>query len=311
MANPAPPDSIQPPLRILVIADDKAGHQNQSLGLAQAIARYRPIELTQVDPVPPLEAGRCLLLEQRPSRWQGAPVPDLLISTGSGTHLSLLAATRIFPEAFSVLLCTSALPSRLFDLNVVPEHDNHSPGKNIVFTKGVLNKVVPSSKRTPGYGLMLIGGESKHYHWNNRKLIDQIHSVLAQAPQVDWHLTNSRRTPETFNRLLTTQLPQIRFHPWQETPPGWLPEQLANAGKVWVTPDSVSMVYESLTSGSEVYLFSLRSRRTRVARGIEALRGKEAGYLRHNILVEPSVSTTLWEADRIARIVLEKLAEQT
>jgi len=31
--------------RILVISDGKAGHENQSLGLAEAMARLRPAEI--------------------------------------------------------------------------------------------------------------------------------------------------------------------------------------------------------------------------------------------------------------------------
>ncbi len=302
--------NLPDPLQVLVIADDKAGHQNQSLGLAQAVERYCPINLTQVPPLPPLEAGKCLLQKQIPDQWQGTPHPDLIISTGSGTHLSLLAAGQIYRGSFTTLLCTSALPSSLFDLNPVPEHDNHRPGKNIVFTKGVLNKVIPGNRAEPDHGLILVGGESKHYRWNNRKLIDQIAEVVGQKTDTRWHLTNSRRTPERFNSLLRKQLPELTFHPWQETPPGWLPEQLARAGTIWVTPDSVSMVYESLTSGNRVYLFNLRSRGTRVARGIQALKGQQAGYLKDKLIVEPSVTTRLWEADRVAKILLNALSKK-
>ena len=310
MASAGDTASTSLPLQILVIADDKAGHQNQSLGLAQAIARHRRTNLNQTTPLSPLEAGKCLLQNRIPEQWQHLPRPDLIISTGSGTHLSLLAAGKVFPHSFTTLLCTSALPSFLFDLNVVPEHDNHRPGKNIIYTKGVLNKVCPSDRTEKGYGLILIGGESKHYRWNNRKLIDQIESLIEQSPETNWHLTNSRRTPEQFNNLLRKRLSSLTFHPWQETPAGWLPEQLARAEKIWVTPDSVSMVYESLTSGNQVYLFNLRSRNTRVAKGIEKLRGKETGYLKDKQIVEPETRSALWESDRVAQILLTALANQ-
>lgn len=308
--NENQPQANAQALQILVIADDKAGHQNQSLGLAQAIGRHVAVVITQAAPLTKLDIGQSLALQQAPPPWQGIPRPDIAICTGSGTHLSLLAVTRIFPECFTTLLCTSLLPSSLFDLNVVPEHDNHRPGSNIIFTKGVLNKVVPGEQKEVNYGLMLIGGESKHYRWSDHQLIEQIRSVCNQTPETHWHITNSRRTPQRFNELLQKQLPHLDFHPWQETPSGWLPKQLARAEKIWVTPDSVSMVYESLTSGNTVYLFRLKSRRTRVARGIEALRDKETGDLRKRQIIEPSATSPLWEAERIAHIILQKLGIQ-
>ena len=308
MSRPAAPDSAAHPLQLLIIADGKPGHENQSSGLAQAIARHRPVHITRVSPVTPAEALQGWLFRRLPDAWHDITEPDLIISTGSRTHLSLVAAGRIFSGAFTVLLCSSSLPSRLFDLNVVPEHDSHRPGRNIVFTKGVLNKVTPSETSQPGYGLMLIGGESKHYHWDNDELIRQMAAVVAQTPETSWHLTNSRRTPENLANRIQQDLPTVTFHPWQETPAGWLPEQLVDAEKIWVTPDSVSMVYESLTSGNRVYLFNLKSRKTRVSRGIEALQGHQTGYLRDDIIVEPEVTQPLREADRIARIVLERIA---
>jgi uncharacterized protein len=60
--------------------------------------------------------------------------------------------------------------------------------------------------------------------------------------------------------------------PVAETGPDWLPAQLARAGQVWVTADSVSMVYEALTAGAAVgVLETPRQRPSRVSRGLERL----------------------------------------
>jgi mitochondrial fission protein ELM1 len=48
-------------------------------------------------------------------------------------------------------------------------------------------------------------------------------------------------------------------------------EQLAQCGVVWVTPDSVSMVHEALSSGAVTGIFPMRHRGTRAAQGIGAL----------------------------------------
>ena len=76
--------------QIWIISDGKPGHLNQSRGLAEALARQRSVSIHEQPAL-----GRCqalgLLLrlgrsaEAQPSR------PALLIGTGHGTHLSLLA----------------------------------------------------------------------------------------------------------------------------------------------------------------------------------------------------------------------------
>jgi hypothetical protein len=65
----------------------------------------------------------------------------------------------------------------------------------------------------------------------------------------------------------------IQVFPAEATPSGWLEGQLARAGEAWVTPDSVSMVYEALTAGCRVGLFDLPAKpASRVARGVLALK---------------------------------------
>lgn len=39
------------------------------------------------------------------------------------------------------------------------------------------------------------------------------------------------------------------FSGFEETPPGWVEEHYASSRVVWVTADSISMVYEALSAG--------------------------------------------------------------
>jgi mitochondrial fission protein ELM1 len=98
--------------------------------------------------------------------------------------------------------------------------------------------------------------------------------------------------------------------PAQATPPDWLEEQLTQAGEVWVTPDSVSMVYEALTAGCRVGLFDLPSRPgSRVAKGVKDLLAQ--GYV--SLFPEKKApggsgqaAVHLNEAGRCAKVILEK-----
>ena len=56
------------------------------------------------------------------------------------------------------------------------------------------------------------------------------------------------------------------------TEPYWLPAQLQNVGYVWITEDSVSMVYEAITSGAVCGILDMpRKVNSRVTKGIDAL----------------------------------------
>ncbi|MCG8317618.1 MAG: mitochondrial fission ELM1 family protein [Pseudomonadales bacterium] len=295
------------PLQVLVIADGKPGHENQSLGLCEALEQYKDVQITHTRPLNILEATACIGLKRLPRSWKRIPAPDLVMGTGSDTHLSLIAAGRLY-DAFITLLCSSSLPALLFDLNVVPEHDRYRIAGDIIRTKGVLNRVKPSHHASADRGLILIGGISDHYRWDANKVIEQVTAVIKEQPDIHWQLSNSRRTPKAMNQAFQ-QLPQnATFTDWQETGRDWLPKQLADSQNIWVTPDSVSMVYEALTSGNKVYLFSLKPLKTRVSRSIEKMRGSQTGTLTKNGKIKSATSPIkIWEADRIAKIILERL----
>ena len=63
------------------------------------------------------------------------------------------------------------------------------------------------------------------------------------------------RTPEETDRLicsLVREQPDICYIPFLRTEPGWIEQQYSSNKTVWVTGDSMSMVYEALTAGCRV-----------------------------------------------------------
>ena len=244
---------IPPSLVIWLITDNKPGHVNQSLGLAEALARATS---TVIHPVPALPAWRAwmaLLLKRAPHPT--APAPDLILGAGHATHLTLLAARRA-RGGRAVVLMKPSLPRACFDLCILPEHDGVAADARTLVTEGALNRIRASDARNADLALMLIGGTSPHFAWNSDALELQIKSLLARTPDTHWTLTNSRRTPVDFLAQLPPH-PKLTIVPHTTTSPDWLPAQLAQCGTVWVTPDSASMVYEALTAGADVGVFDL------------------------------------------------------
>jgi len=297
------------PLVLWIVGDGKPGHENQSFGLAEALARLTPVELHHL-PVAP-EAPVFLRWRDAYRRANALPEPDLILGAGHATHTVLLALARRTGAPCAVLMKPS-LPAALFDVCLVPVHDlRGDPPANVLPTLGALNRVaVPTAGPRPGR-LLLIGGPSANHGWDGDAVLDAIGEILAAAPGESWELTDSRRTPDGFRAALRARFPQIAFFPHEETGRDWLPARLAAAGETWVSEDSVSMIHEALSSGSKVGLLPVPRLKPhgRIARGLDRLLADGfvtpfARWQATRTLAEPP--RVLREADRCAALLLER-----
>ncbi len=255
-----------------IISDNKPGHLNQSLGLAQALQdRYPSLRLHQLPALPPGQALRALARRRYPAP-AGLPAPDLVIATGHRTHLSLLAAGRS-TGAQTLVLMKPSLPLAWFDHCLIPAHDAVPPAPNLITTDGPLNRIRPGEQHDKTKGLILIGGPSRHFDWSDRAIQDQVLAIVARSPQIHWTLTSSRRTPARFlDRLRDEQPDNLTLVPAEQTDAHWLPQQLAQNGLVWVSDDSASMVYEALSAGGAVgILQGIEKAPNRITRGLQQL----------------------------------------
>lgn len=290
-----------------LIGDGKPGHENQSLGLADAIARITPSELHRISLAE--VRGRIAQIRRAVQAGGSLPPPDLIIAAGHATHVPLLLLSRKF-KAPSVLLMRPSLPMQLFDLCVTPEHDFKTgyQRKKLILTRGALNRVPPPADSSRSGRMILIGGPSKLHGWDGESLLAALEKITASG---SWQLTDSRRTPAGFTDRMRQRLPQVEIFPHQETAPTWLPGKLAAAEEVWVTEDSVSMVYESLSSGAKVGLLAVPRLKsgTRVLLGLEKL--IDGGFITRFADWEKSPRLaappeTLREADRCAVTIVER-----
>lgn len=263
---------MQNSLNIWKVTDGKPGHESQTDGLIAAIRALRGVTETiiHVNKRPNIfPMFFCWLFRNRPSVFP-AGTPDLIIGAGHRTHSWLLLAKSICGGR-TVVLMKPSLPLKRFDYVVVPKHDYVQPRANVIETKGMLNAVTFVLEKDLQKGLMLIGGKSKHYEWDGSRIATQVKKIVDQDKKVRWTLTTSRRTPESFLQLL--EWLEIEIVPFKETDATWLLELYKASGKIWVTPDSVSMVYESLSSGAITNVFSLEPSKntSRVRSGLEQL----------------------------------------
>jgi hypothetical protein len=203
-----------------------------------------------------------------------------------------------------------SLPLRCFDLCIAPSHDfpKKPTRKNLILTRGAINRVQAGEAPKTGK-LILIGGPSKTHAWDDEAMLN----MLCKITEGDsaWQLTDSRRTPEGFLEQARMRLKGLEIFSCLQTPPDWLPSKLREADEVWVSEDSVSMIYEALSSGARVGLLTVPrlNRSSRVLRGIDDL--IEAGYLTPFCAWQKTgqlnrAPETLNEAEYCAEIVLGK-----
>lgn len=240
--------------RIRVLSDGRPGHENQSLGLAEALARRTGASV---------DCQRLPDVGGPPLRWwaavrHGGPAPDLILGAGHKTHLALWLAARRF-GARSVVIMKPTWPTFLFDLCLVPRHDLEGgrAGPRVVPTWGALNRIPEELPPKEPRGLILLGGPSRSHEWAGDTLIPWLHEVVAARPELHWAAADSRRTPAGFLTAVVRAGVPVTPLPRERTSSRQLLEQLLVAEEVWVTSDSVSMAFEAVTAGARVGLFPM------------------------------------------------------
>jgi uncharacterized protein len=299
------------PITLWRISDGKAGHDAQSRGLTTALARIVSCEIFDIH-VTPQTGYWSALFGPGPDAARNLPDPDLIIGAGHRTHLPMLRARRARGGKIIVIM-KPTLPTRWFDLCFIPEHDQSPDQANIKTTRGAINTIVPSTVRDPDKGLILIGGPSRHYRWDeNRLLLQLLH--IAGGSAVRWEVTDSPRTPDSTRARLSKPVSNnLVFTPYNTTPLDWVSTHLQTCGQVWVTEDSVSMLYEALSSGSAVGLLEMpakkKSDRIAIATRHLAEKGLITTYEQWTATGTLKTPTSpLYEADRCARIVAKEFA---
>jgi mitochondrial fission protein ELM1 len=259
--------SLVSPLIIWQFVDGKAGHEQQSEGFINALEKNYPIQCIKID----LRQHPVGVMDWLLKRLPDYPMPHYVIGAGHSTHLALLTAKRI-TKAKAIVLMKPSLPTSWFDYALIPEHDKPTASSNVLVTQGVLNTIEPSSQQHPNKGLMLLGGPSKRHGWDEISLVKQMLLVLNVNPHIQWQVSTSRRTPEHTLLEVRHIAPHAKVWSADETPQGWIAQQLQQASQVWVTEDSISMIYEGLTAGAQVGVLAVpRLQKDRITQAVDEL----------------------------------------
>lgn len=304
---------------IYIISDGKKGHLSQTRGLATAL-------IEQATERAPECQHSCHEVDITGLSWFGKlfykgkeldlPRPDLILCAGHGTHLAALSLARHL-RCLCMVCMRPSLPVGAFDLCITPRHDlpdGFKANGRIFPTNGAINGIRPNPEVAKTQTLVLIGGPSKSYNWDAELVLNQLSSI-ARRTSTPIVLTTSRRTPADFVHDVSVACPNIRVIPVEETGPTWVADNLAKSLEVWVTQDSVSMVYEALSSGAPVGIIEMPAKEgphkpdaSRIARGLSMLIAdgsvcRFTEWAKTNTI--PHTGVVMNEAARAATYILE------
>lgn len=292
-------------MHIVYVTDGKAGHRSQALGLYQAMQRVSAKELTfqEIDAAS-LSRFNLFLARGQQQHPLIQQKPDYILSVGSATQLKVLLLGQVFPQAKTVVLMKPKFPLQWFDYVVVPKHDGVTEEDNVITTEGVLNPILNEKRHQKKRILIALGGSSKRHQWNAEKVFERIKKIVGNNDNNSTIiLTTSRRTPKEFLvQLYQKDFAQnLEIFPVEDTKQGWIFEEMQKADIVWVTEDSVSMIYEALTAGCKVGLIEIdRKKDDRITRLLDQLMAKNSQLNTMRLIHLP-----LNEATRVAQRLLK------
>jgi mitochondrial fission protein ELM1 len=216
---------------------------------------------------------------------------DIVIGAGSNVYTRMVLIKKALKRDYSknikaISVLVPGFFQREFDIICAPSHDNHKlPNKrNIIFYKGSLAQV---SDRQPDkeLGFIGIGGENKHYIFDQKKILNQIEYVLSIHSNMHWALFTSRRTPKELIqkiKILKNKFSNL------ELAKNDIDEAIRNSAIKVVTQDSVNMVFECLSTKGDTYLFNMKFfKKNKIVNLMHnLLENKQVGYVEYSKMVD-------------------------
>lgn len=296
-----------------VVTDGRRGIENQALGLAEAMARQRPLNIsTKVLP----RAG--LMDTLTPASRTVLPdgeLPDIWIACG---RASLKASIKVRDaskhQTFTVQVQDPRMDVALFDAVIPPAHDSVR-GPNVISMLGSPNRITPQTLDAGAYqfagelnalpaprAAVLIGGNSKKHTLDASACMQHCSALQTLARQgYSIMLTTSRRTPDSALKAYQGVL--------SDTPNVWIWDGagenpyfafLSAADVILVSEDSTNMITEACATGKPVFRLPMSGRPGKFQHLYDALQ-QRCNVRPFDGNLDANPYTPLNETERVAR----------
>ena len=231
-------------MEIIHIFDQRPGHSNQGNILLESLVNELKCTSSEysIDNLDKLKSSSNRLI---------------LIGVGHRAHKALLQQKKLLSNSHDTTLIAVLRPTfnaKKFDLVVAPEHDyyDRKMPKNSLLFKGSLCKtslLKPENNKV----VVCIGGPIKNVPFEKSILIDNLKYIIDTHQQFKISIFNSRRTPKDLWSEISC-FENIKLHDSRDTDFNFFNSNLLSASKKFITPDSISMIFESLSSYGDTYL---------------------------------------------------------
>lgn len=320
---------MQADITLWVLSDGRKGHENQAIGVAEALARHVPaaIELRQLRLAPwgaALPAALLWRLIKGAGRRGAAlvlaegtkalipPWPDAVI--GAGRRVAPITAwLKRYHGVAAVQIMEPHMPAQAFDALVIPGHDLRAgavSAPNVLETIGAPNRLTASAIReaaapwAAAFGALpqprlavMIGGPSRSAEFTPEDETALAAALLKLAATYGLIISGSARTPEGLMQRLRARLANNFI--WDGAGANPYPGLLGHVDAVLVTEDSVSMASEAASTGLPVHVFPITRAAPKIRRFHESL--AESGASRAFAgAIEAWEYEPLAEADHVA-----------
>jgi uncharacterized protein len=259
--------------RVLVLSSGKAGHEANSLGVADALGAAYTVRrvaprsfFARLSPYGPLDP------KDRPGRAGSVferPFPHIVIASGRVTVPYIRAIKwEAGAQVFSVFLQDPRASRARMDLIWAPEHDGLT-GRNVISTltsphpfsaarlAAARAQPEPRIVALPGpRAAIILGGPSGAHDFAPRD-VTRLKAAAAAIAQAGYSVmaTPSRRTPPELVRAVREGLGDSPAFVWDGAGANPYAQMLAHADAILVTGDSVNMVGEATATGAPVHIF--------------------------------------------------------
>ena len=275
-------------MKICWFKDSKIGHEKQVHAILDNLALTQDLLIEEIYVSNPVWLELFLyLLKIKPKQDS---IPDIIIGAGSKTTIPMLRH-KIHSKTKVISVMKPQFFESKFDLIVAPRHDYKVVPNNVFTYIGSIAKV-NINPELEDIGLIVVGGLNKHFNFDDDYLISQIDFVISLFPNTKWIVFNSRRTPKSFNERIKKSSSIEKFI---DVTTNFEPlnNYLPKAKFKFVTPDSVNMIFESLSSSGETYLFDMPSlRENKITKLIDEVKdNKYVGFLEEKYLENSEIKT--------------------
>lgn len=267
-------------LKVWVLSDGKAGHEAQSLGIAEALGVK---DISRVYLRKGLK-NKLISFFDPAALVEGLPdgIPDILIGTGWHTVKVSHWLKSVFPHVFQVQIMQAA-GTESFGAVVALAHDRPRLYENVIEVASAPNRLnmaeireksaalkqhlaecAPHLAETERYLAVLIGGSSKKFNFGVDEARQFAREVVAFAREQKAGLvvTTSRRTGAeatgaAHDVFESSGVPLFFWDAANNDGDNPYPALLGLASAAVVTAESVSMVSEACTAGLPVYVWGI------------------------------------------------------